>query len=161
MSERIDTLRTLLQSNHRETFEQLQDLGEPELSVEVYQAEDGPWTAKDILGHLVDAEQGLYLQLGRLAKGDDPLPADFDVDRWNRRAVPRRRQLSYPELLTELESARRKILTLLNSTNESALDQTGRRPDMGELSLEALFRWVAGHRSHHVGDLLKALGRET
>ena len=159
MTDRIAALRSLLHSNHQSTRGELVALSEADLAATVYETADGPWTAKDILGHLVDAEQGLFLQLSRLAAGDDPLPADFDVDRWNRRAVPRRRSLSYQELLTELDAARSQILGLLESVDETALDQTGSRPDMGTLSLEDLFRWVAGHRDHHVGDLRQALGR--
>ncbi|MEZ4590398.1 MAG: hypothetical protein R3D55_04555 [Chloroflexota bacterium] len=49
--------------------------------------EDTTWTITDILRHLVDSENGMTGMMMQWLQGKDPVPADFDLERWNNRAI--------------------------------------------------------------------------
>lgn len=134
-------------------------IGIPEdsLGTLVYGEGEGPWTVRDVVSHLADAETGLLGQVRRLLAGGETVPANFDLDRWNRSAVRRNRDRTYPELLEAIRTSFAEALKTLEQTPEEALDLVGRHPSGENLTAEGYFRRMADHRRQHASDIRTAL----
>ncbi len=158
MSQRKQEIRDYVVRRHHETWPILQSLGPDQLDTQVYGhgAEDG-WTVRELVAHLAEAEGGLLGQAKRLAKGEQPLPPDFDIDRWNRSAVRKRKDAPLNEHLSSIEQAHQEALEFLEQIDEPNLDNEGLRPGPERVTVEGLLRRMVNHRAQHVEDMLRAL----
>lgn len=157
MSERKDELRNHLENRHAETWPFLQGLTEGDMPVEVYSSEDATWTVKDLLGHLADGERGNFGQAKRLVAGEQTVPEDFDLDRWNRGAVRRAAETSPDDLLRVISESYSSALAFLETLDESDLDKVGRHSSGEMMTTEAFLRRMVNHRLEHVTDIKSAL----
>ena len=161
MAERKDLIRIHLASRHAESMEILQALRPEEANTLVYSHGSETWTARDVLAHLADSEAGLQMQIRRLAGGEDGVPPDFDLARWNRSAVQRRTGKSLDELRSQVLQAHEQALALLEELDEDALDLRG-FVSIGEvLSVKDLFLRVGDHRLEHASDIRRAIEGES
>jgi hypothetical protein len=158
MSERTDELRSHMENRHAETWPFLQELQESDMPVEVYSSEEGSWTVKDLLGHLADGERGNFSQAERLVAGEQTVPEDFDLDRWNRGAVRRAANTSPADLLEVVAESYSSALAFLDKLDESDLDKVGRHSTGEMLTVEGFLRRMVNHRLEHVTDIKSALG---
>lgn len=160
MAQRKQEIRDYVERRHKETWQVLQSLTPEELELQVYGHGGGPgWTARELIAHLADAEPGLLSQARRVAAGEPPLPPDFDIDRWNRSAVRRRKDESFAAHLRLIASAHEEALQFLDEVDESALDLEGVRPGQERLTVEGYFRRMVDHRAEHIEDLQRARRR--
>jgi hypothetical protein len=157
MSQRRDTIRNHLVSRHNESWPILESLSRDQLSTGVYTHGTDTWTAGEVLAHLSDSETGLQLQLIRLAAGEDGVPQDFDLDRWNRSAARRNAEHSLDELREKILLGYGQALALLDETDESSFDMRGRVATGETLSVEELFLRIGNHRLEHASDIQRAL----
>ena len=158
MSERKDQLRSHMENRHAETWPFLQGLTEGDMPVEVYSSEDATWTVKDLLGHLADGERGNFGQAKRLVAGEQTVPEDFDLDRWNRGAVRRAAETSPDDLLGAIAEAYSAALAFLETLDESDLDKVGLHSSGETMTTEGFLRRMVNHRLEHVTDIKSALG---
>ncbi len=66
----------------------------------------GVWSVKDIVAHISAWHRELAPALGRLARGERPIPEGVsygDVDAWNAKFVAAKKAAPLPEVLRELE----------------------------------------------------------
>ena len=157
MSERKDELRRHLEKRHAETWPFLQGLTESDMPVEVYSSEDATWTVKDLLGHLVDGERGNLGQAKRLVAGEQTVPEDFDLDRWNRGAVRRAAKASPVDHLAVIAESYSKALNFLETLSENDLEKVGRHSSGEMMTTEEFLRRMVNHRLEHVTDIRSAL----
>ena len=160
MAERKEMIRIHLTSRHSESWEILQALRPEQTSAQVYSHGSESWTAQDVLAHLADSEAGLQLQLRRLAGGEDGVPRDFDLARWNRSAVKKGAGKSLDELRSQVLQAHEQALALLDELDEEALDMRGYVSTGEMLSVEEVFLRIGNHRLEHAGDLKRAIEGE-
>ena len=158
MSERKDELRSHMESRNAETWPFLEGLTESDMPVEVYSSEENTWTVKDLLGHLADGERGNLGQAQRLVAGEQTVPADFDLDRWNRGAVRRAAKSSTAELLEVISESYSNALDFLDTLDESDLDKSGLHSSLETMTTEGFLRRMVDHRLEHVTDMQSALG---
>ena len=158
MSERKDELRSHMESRNAETWPFLEGLTESDMPVEVYSSEEITWTVKDLLGHLADGEHGNLGQAQRLVAGEQSVPADFDLDRWNRGAVRRAAKTSTAELLEAIFESYSNALDFLDTLDESDLDKSGLHSSLETMTTEGFLRRMVDHRLEHVTDMRFALG---
>lgn len=158
LDERMRALRDHMERVNSETWPVLIALTAEDMQVEVYSGEEGLWTVKDVLGHLADAERGQLGQAQRLVAGERTVPPDFDIDRWNRRAVRRAGPGSPQELLDEISDAFREALTFLDGLSEDDLDKTGLHSSLRTFTTEGFLRRIVDHREEHTSDIQAALG---
>ena len=156
MTERKQEIRDYIVRKHRESWQILQSLEPDDLELPVYQEDESGWTVREIVAHLADAESGLLSQAKRVAEGEPPLPPDFDIDRWNRSAVRRRKESSLEEHLQAIEEAHEDALAFLDEVDEQDLDREGVRPGDDRLTVEGFFRRMVNHRVQHVDDIQRA-----
>ncbi len=152
---RVSALSLFLREAHAQSWPHLVRLAEQAGAVTVYPGQPG-WTVRELLAHLADAERGMLGQARRITRGEPTVPEDFDLIRWNRRAVEKRATASTSELLAEIERAHQAWVEFVESLDKSALDLQGRTAEGELLTLEAFARHAAEHRMDHTCDAEKA-----
>ncbi len=84
----------------------------------------GEWSVKDLLAHVACWEEVLLPDMRRLARGDAPALAAFDikkVDEWNEKLMSLRRHFSLEQARRELELRREQLLDAVAGLPDSAL----------------------------------------
>ncbi len=157
MSERKEELRSHMELRHAESWPVLEGLNDSDMGVEVYSAEEGTWTVRDLLGHLADGESGNLGQAKRLVAGEQTVPPDFDLDRWNRGAVRRAAETSPAVLMRVIADSYSSALVFLESLADSDLDKLGLHSSGEMLTTEGFLRRMVDHWLEHVTDMQAAL----
>jgi len=107
----------------------------------------GEWCAKEVVGHLIEAEQRGFAGRIRIILGADR-PA---LQAWDQTEVARaRRDCERPiAALLELAGLRRQSATLVRGLREPDLDRGGQHPKVGFLRVRDLLQeWVHHDRNH-------------
>jgi uncharacterized protein (TIGR03083 family) len=116
------------------------------------------WTARDLLAHLVSAEQGHQQWIAYVAAGGPGVPVDFSVDRFNAEKVAARSGCAVETLLAELKTVRAQTVNLVASLSDDDLARRGRHPALGEGTLVSDgVRIVFMHVRLHLRDLNRML----
>lgn len=109
--------------------------------------DEGKWTTKEVLGHIIDTERIFAYRALRISRGDTTPLAGFSQDDY----VPNGQfgVRSWASLVEEYQHVRRATLSLLQGLQPEA------RMLMGEasgtpVSARALFYMIGGHEAHHV-----------
>lgn len=156
MSERIDELVARLHKGilkSKEIFEKL----EPAAWDLVVYEDPYPWTVRDLLAHFLSAEEGLLLLAQDIAADGEGAPQGFDYQAFNAGEQQRLASVPSAQLLIDLIAARRRTIAWVQGLEEAALDQVGRHPALGEISVETFINVIYGHQLMHVRDLRQVL----
>jgi uncharacterized damage-inducible protein DinB len=111
-----------------------------------YRYEEGKWTIKDILQHLIDAERIFAYRALRFSRNDQTQLASFDEDEYVIEANANRRSIQ--DLLTELAVVRQSTLSLFRSFSQEELLRNGIASN-NPMSVRALGFVIIGHQNHH------------
>ncbi len=151
-----DILKQLDQTRHtlRSVLDHLQ-LADWEKTI---QDEDQKWTVRQIVSHLVDAQRGMTGQISRISVGEDTIPPDFDLNRWNRRAVEKQADKTPQELVTALEDGRTALKQVVNGLTDDQLDRRGRHSSLRIMSVEEIIRLIGTHEADHARVIADKLG---
>ena len=108
----------------------------------------GEWCAKEVLGHLIEADRrGFTGRIRLLLAADTPA-----LERWDPPEVARARgdcAKSAVALLDELAAMRQDAAALVRGLREADLDRAGRHPTVGHLRVRDLLQeWVHHDRNH-------------
>lgn len=104
------------------------------------------WSAKEVLGHVCDAERIFAYRALRIGRGDRTPLAGFEQDDYVRNGpFP---QLPLAEIIDDYIAIRRATLTLFRNLNESHWTRRGIASNH-EVSVRALAYMIAGHELHH------------
>ena len=108
----------------------------------------GEWCAKEVVGHLIEAERrGFAGRIRIILAGDDPA-----LETWDQNAVARaRRDCERPSaaLVDEFAALRRESVALVTGLGAAALGRGGRHPLVGRLQVgDLLHEWVHHDRNH-------------
>ena len=104
------------------------------------------WSAKEVLGHLNDAERVFAYRAMRIARADATPMEGFEQDDYVRNGPFARRPLA--DLIEDYIAVRRATLSLLRSLDEAAWLRRG-VANKHEVSVRALAYIIAGHELHH------------
>jgi hypothetical protein len=154
---RKDTLHATLQNNNAASLTILKGFTAEQWQTPVPSESDAPWTAKDVLIHLSISEGGHVGQITRAVAGEEAVPADFDLTRYNRRSVQKNAEKSVEDLLKDLEANFGQLVAKLDTITEADLDKTGRHARGDTLTVEGFFLRCAEHRLDHAQQLQKAV----
>ena len=109
---------------------------------------DGEWCAKEVVGHLIEAERRGFAGRIRIILGAER-PA---LEAWDQTEVARaRRDCGRPmaALLDELAGLRRDSAALVRGLRDVDLDRAGQHPKVGLLRVRDLLQeWVHHDRNH-------------
>jgi len=111
-----------------------------------YQYEEGKWTIKEIIQHLIDTERVFSYRALRISRNDKtPLPG-FDENEYVTNSNGKERTLQ--SLLTEMAVVRQSTLSLFNSFSQEQLTKIGIASN-NEVSVRAIGFIIIGHQKHH------------
>lgn len=149
---RVEALAARLEKGRQKTQEILEPLI-PEQWQRLIYTEPHPWTVRDLLAHFVSSEEALLHMSQNVADGGPGAPEDFDFDSHNAEEQKRLADRSPHDLLMALNAARQSTLDWLRTLEDAQLDQTGRHPVLGMVSLEAMLTAIYGHQLIHMREL--------
>ena len=140
----------------QELLSVLQGLNEAEWETAVY-AEDHMWTISDILRHLVNAERGMTGLITQFREGNNPVPADFDRERFNRRTVEKTKDKSPAQLMAELAENETAFLNVLAGLADDDWAKNGRHASLHILTIEQICHLIPDHEQDHIQHIRQAL----
>ncbi len=112
-----------------------------------YRYEEGKWTIKEIMGHLIDDERVYVYRALRFARNDATALPGFDQDHFTRYSNSNSR--SAGDLLQEFALVRRSTIAFFSSLDDDALVRSG-VADGNRASVRALGYHIAGHELRHL-----------
>jgi len=121
------------------------------------QEEDQRWTVRQIISHLAEAQRGMTAQITRINAGEDTVPPDFDLNRWNKRVVEKAADKQPPELIAALDEGRNALKQVLDGLNDSDLDKRGRHGSLQIMSIEEIARLIGTHEADHTRIIVERL----
>ena len=108
--------------------------------------EDGKWTIKEIIQHLIDTERIFTYRALRIARKDQTALPGFDQDQFA--SVSHANARSIDDLMNDYKAVRLSTLILFDSFNDAMLKTKGIASD-SPLSVRAAGFIVIGHEMHH------------
>ncbi len=108
----------------------------------------GEWCAKEVTGHLIEAERrGFAGRIRQFLDADGPSAIAWDQDEVERERQDCRRDPK--ELADELQALRRESTALVRSLRPDQLSRWGMHPKVGRLTIrDLLHEWVHHDRNH-------------
>lgn len=158
MSERIETIKTQL-VNSRARLDAVLDAVGDRWEMQVYSDGLG-WSVRQLINHLADADRGHNNQVMNIAEGNDIIPADFDIERYNKRVTEKTAEKSAEQSRAELAEYRAQLLAWLDTLDETKLDQQGRHASLRVLSVEQILQVQSDHERTHADDIARTIGME-
>ena len=121
-------------------------------------AEEGNWTIRSILLHLVTAEQAFYKLFASVLEGGEGAAEDFDLDRYNARQQEKFKDLSTDILLEQYQEIRDQMANWVETLTEDDLKIEARHPhpQLGVITMEEMVKMVYTHNQMHYRDIKKA-----
>lgn len=104
------------------------------------------WSAKELLGHVCDAERIFAYRALRISRADRTPIEGFEQDDYVRNGPFANRPLA--EVIEDYIAVRRSTITLLRNLDEAAWTRRGIANE-NEVSVRAIAYAIAGHELHH------------
>lgn len=121
---------------------------------------NGRWRLRELLAHLIAAEQGFLELIQNVAGGGAGVSEDFDVDAYNHRTVAAYQDLEVDMLLGQFAMVRERTAAVVGGLHDEQLEQRGRHPHLGDASLDEMIRLIYHHNNLHLRDVRHALRSE-
>lgn len=152
----LDDIRAELIESRRVVNEVLDHVGD-RWDTPVY-SEGAAWNVRQLLIHLAITDQGHNNMIMGIANGMETVPADFDLERYNRRSVEKKAEMT-PDMAREsMAGSRAALFAWLDSlTDEGVLEKQGRHGSMNIFSVRQILRVAAQHEKNHVLDIAAVL----
>ncbi|WP_456420414.1 DinB family protein [Lutibacter sp.] len=117
-----------------------------------YRYEEGKWTIKELIQHIIDAERVLSYRALRFARNDTTNLQGFDEDWYVKNSNGNDR--NFDELLNEFSLLRKATILLFKSFSNEMLTNIG-SANGSDISVRALGFIIAGHQIHHLNIITK------
>lgn len=111
-----------------------------------YRYDEGKWTLKEVLLHIIDAERVFAYRALRVGRGDMTAMPGFDQNPYVDSSAANDR--SPASLIAEYRAVRQATLQLFGNLPAAAWEQKGTASD-SPISTLALAYIIAGHEIHH------------
>src|SRR5258706_90386 len=76
--------------------------------------EGAEWKARDVLNHVSISESGQLTVIQRVLAGQGGVPEDFDLNRYNRRAVQKQAERTVEDMLASIKRDHAQVLAALD-----------------------------------------------
>jgi hypothetical protein len=151
----IQTLKLELAAARRHLDRVLDQVGD-RWDTQIY-SDKAAWTAGQLVTHLAISDQGQSNTVKAVARGEELIPADFDLDRYNKRSVEKRAEMTPAEARKMLDDTRADFNDWLDHQDEATLDLTGRHGSLNVYSVAEFLQVMAGHERTHADDIARVL----
>jgi hypothetical protein len=122
-------------------------------------SEGAAWNVRQLLIHLAVSDQGQTNTVIAITEGRDTIPADFDLERFNRRSVEKRPDMTPDQAQQSLIESRVSLHRWLDAIGDaSILEREGRHGSLRVLSARRILEVMADHERGHAADIARALG---
>ena len=155
---RADALAARLEKGRQKTLEIFNGLTPEQWQQPLY--ESPTWQVRNLLAHFVSAERQLLTLARDVAAGGPGAPPDLDIDRFNAGEQHRLEGQSVSSLLALLEQERYQTIEWVRTLGDDQLDQVGRHPVLGQVSVEVMIGAIYGHQLLHMRELARHLGSD-
>lgn len=152
---RITELKANL-AQSRQHLNHVLDLVGDRWDTQVY-TEGAAWTVRQLAVHLMISDKGQTSTVMGIARGEDPIPADFDLERYNRRSVEKRADTSIGDIRAALAASFAEREAWLDTLDDAALDNRGRHGSGRILSAAEILQVMADHENAHADDIARVL----
>ena len=112
-----------------------------------YAYDEGKWTLKEVLSHLIDGERHFAYRVHRISRGDTTPIEGFEQDGYIENSYANER--SFADLIAEFTELRQANLRPLRTLSESDWTRLGTASGF-PVSVRALAFIMAGHVRHHL-----------
>jgi hypothetical protein len=137
----------VLARQHKELFRLFHGVSD---SVGTFAYEEGKWTVKEVLSHLIDGERMFAYRVLRIARGDMTPIEGFEQDGYIENSHANRRGIS--DLLDEFKLLRKANVMFFRNLEPEDWTRVGIANNI-EVSVRSLAWIMAGHVRHHVAIL--------
>jgi hypothetical protein len=156
VSERIQQLKAQLERTRAVLNAVFDQVGE-RWQTQVY-SEGAQWTAHQLAIHISLASSGMALQAIKISQGEKGVSEDFDLEKYNRSSVEKRKDKTIEEIRHTLTNDRAKLVEWLDSVqDDNILNNIGRHASGNMLSVEQFIQVIADHEETHARDIAKVL----
>ena len=122
----------------------LKDLPEDKLT---YRYDEGKWTIKELIQHIIDAERVLSYRALRFSRNDSTDLHGFDEDWYVEHSNGNER--NFKDILQEFTHLRNSTISLFTSFTDEMLTMSG-TSNGSEMTVRALGFIISGHHLHHI-----------
>ena len=113
----------------------------------LYRYEEGKWTIKQIVGHVIDTERIMAYRALVFSRGErQPIPG-FNENEYVERASFNQKNIQ--DLIKEFAKLRESNLALIQNLNVDMMERKGNANDFF-FSVRAIVYIIAGHVEHHI-----------
>jgi len=117
--------------------------------------QDGEWTVKQVLCHIIDDERIYCYRALRAARNDTTALPGFDPDQYEMYSNSNDRSLA--SILEEYKAVRRATITFFQNLDDAAYKRVGQSND-ATMSVRAAVYHIAGHELHHLESIKENYG---
>jgi hypothetical protein len=89
--------------------------------------------------------------------GGEGVPPDFDLHRWNQRAVSKLQDKTVADLLAGMVDSRIELLDVIDSLDDADWDKQGRHASLRIMTIEEVCHLIADHEQAHAALMKEAL----
>lgn len=108
------------------------------------------WSVIEVIYHLDISERGMTTLIQQILNGQEGVPADFDLNRYNKRSVAKILNKPLMDVLAEMQINRENLFTIINNLNEEDWTKKGRHASLRILSVEEILNLIAEHEHDHL-----------
>lgn len=134
----------ILDRSLHDLIQTIENLPEEKLN---FQYEEGKWTIKELVQHIIDAERVLSYRALRFSRNDATDLPGFNEDWYVENSNGKDRNIE--DLLEEFTFLRKGSISLFKSFTDEMFTLSG-SIDGGDMSVRALGFIIAGHQIHHL-----------
>lgn len=134
----------ILNASFEELLETIKDLPEEKL---VFRYDEGKWTIKELLQHLIDTERIMSYRALRFSRNDATELQGFDENWYVDNSNGNNR--NFNDLLDEFTCTRRASISLFKSFTNEMLQLSG-NANGSDMTVRALGFIIPGHQMHHL-----------
>lgn len=156
MSERIEQHKAQLASARERLNDVFDQIGD-HWHTQVY-SEGAAWNIHQLAIHLMVSDKGQSNTVMGIARGENVVAEDFDLEKYNRRSVEKRADTSPDAVRASLAASRAELLAWLDTIDDAVLQKQGRHASMRILSVGQILDVMADHERTHANDIAKVLG---
>ena len=113
----------------------------------LYKYEEGKWSLKEVLQHLIDCERIFQFRALSISRDDVQNLPGFDEELFAENSDADRRNIS--DLIEEFSLVRRSSLILFKSFSQEMLQNVG-TANGNKINVETIGKLIVGHNLHHL-----------
>ncbi len=134
----------ILTASSEELLKTIKDLSEEKM---VFRYDEGKWSIKELLQHIIDTERIMSYRALRFSRNDATELQGFDENWYVENSNGNKRNST--DLLEEFICTRRASISLFKSFTEEMFLMTG-TANGSDITVRALGFIIAGHQMHHL-----------